>query len=247
MQGKLVGKVAVVTGASKGIGAEIARHLAAAGAKVVVNYASSREGADKVVADIEVAGGQAIAVQGNVAEQADIDRLFEETVKAFGKVDVLVNNAGIYAPAPIGQITAEHFHRHFDLNVLGLILTSQSALPHFPSEGGVIVNTSSVVAKLCPPNIAVYNASKAAVDAVTRTFSRELAGRNIRVNSVNPGLIATEGTHSSGFVQDGNDEVPGMGKVGKPEHVASAVVFLACDDSAWMSGETMYLTGGLIS
>lgn len=223
----------------------MALQLAAAGASVVVNYASSREGADRVVAEITAHGGKAVAVQANVAEPADIRRLFEETKAAFGRLDVLVNNAGIYSSEPVGKITAESFHRHFDLNVLGLIMTSQQALDYFPAEGGVIVNVSSVVAQLCPPGTTVYNASKAAVDAVTRTFSRELAERKIRVNSINPGLIATEGTHSVGFVQDGQQEIPGFGKIGNPGHIASAVVFLASSDSEWMHGQTMTLTGSL--
>lgn len=223
----------------------MARQLGAAGASVVVNYASSREGADRVVADIQASGGKAVAVQANVAQVGDIRRLFEETKTAFGRLDVLVNNAGLYSPQPVGQITEEGFHRHFNLNVLGLILTSQEAIAYFPAEGGVIVNVSSVVGQLCPPGTTVYNASKAAVDAVTRTFSRELAERKIRVNSINPGLIATEGTHSAGFVEEGQQEIPGFGKIGEPGHIASAVVFLASADSEWMHGQTMTLTGGL--
>ena len=245
MSQKLSGQVVVVTGASKGLGAEMARQLGAAGASVVVNYASSRQGADQVVADIQGAGGKAVAVQANVSDPNDIRRLFEETKAAFGRLDVLVNNAGLYSPQPAGQITEEEFHRHFNLNVLGLILTSQEALAYFPPEGGVIVNVSSVVSQLCPPGTAVYNASKAAVDAITRTFSRELAERKIRVNSINPGLIATEGTHSVGFVQAGQQEIPGFGKIGQPGHIASAVVFLASSDSEWMHGQTMTLTGSL--
>jgi 3-oxoacyl-[acyl-carrier protein] reductase len=242
---RLSGKVVLVTGASKGLGAEMARQLAASGASVVVNYASSREGAERVVQDIVSAGGQALAVQGNVADPADIRKVLEATRAAYGRLDVLVNNAGLYAPQPVGQITAEEFHRHFNLNVLAVILASQEAVHYFPSEGGVIINVSSVVAELCPPGTTVYNASKAAVDAVTRTFSRELAGRNIRVNSINPGLIATEGTHASGFVQDGQEEIPGFGKIGRPGHIAGAVVFLASSEAEWMHGRTLTLTGGL--
>jgi 3-oxoacyl-[acyl-carrier protein] reductase len=193
MSRKLENKVAIVTGASKGIGAAISKALAAEGAAVVVNYSSSREAADKVVADITAVGGRAIAVQANVSKQEEIERLFAETSKAFGRLDVLVNNAGIYVAGPIGTITEESFHQHFNLNVLGLILASQEALKYFGAEGGTIVNVSSVVAKLNPPGITVYCATKGAVDAVTRSFSRELADRKIRVNSVNPGLIATEG------------------------------------------------------
>jgi 3-oxoacyl-[acyl-carrier protein] reductase len=220
MSKKLEGKVAVVTGASKGIGAAIAKSLAAAGAKVVVNYASSQEGADRVVAEIKAAGGDALAVKGDVSQPGDISRLFAETAKAYGQLDILVNNAGVYGVAPVGEITADDFHRHFNLNVLGLILTSQEALKHFAPGGGSIVNVSSVVAQLSPPGTAVYSASKAAVDSITRTFSKELAARNIRVNSINPGLIATEGTHAVGFVQEGQQETAAMGRVGKPEHIA---------------------------
>lgn len=244
MSKKLEGKVAVVTGASKGIGAAIASSLAEAGAAVVVNYASSRDGADRVVAEIEAAGGRALAVQGDVSQQEDIKRLFEATEKAYGKLDILVNNAGVYGVAPLGQITAEDFHRHFNLNVLGVIQTSQAALDHFSPEGGSIINVSSVVSRLNPPGIGVYSASKAAVDSLTRTFAQELAGRNIRVNAINPGLIATEGTHTVGFVKDG-ESVSGLGRVGRPDHVASGVLFLASADSGWMNGESLTLTGGI--
>lgn len=245
MREKLADKVAVVTGASKGLGAEMAKHLAREGASVVVNYASSRQAADRVVADITSQGGRAVAVQANVAKPDEIRVLFEQARAAFGRVDVLVNNAGLYAPQPVGEITAEAFYQHFDLNVLGLILASQESLAYFPPEGGVIINVSSVVAQLCPAGTSVYNASKAAVDAITRTFSRELASRNIRVNSVNPGLISTEGTQAVGFVHEGQEEIPGFGRIGRPEHIASAVVFLACRDSEWMHGQSMTLTGSV--
>ena len=243
MSKKLTGKVAVVTGASKGIGAAIAKALAREGASVVVNYATSREGADRVVAEIEKAGGTAAAIQGDVAKAADIERLFAETLSKFGKVDVLVNNAGIYLAAGLGEITEEHFHRQFNLNVLGLILVTQEAIKHMPPEGGVIVNTSSVVSTLSPPGMAVYNATKSAVDNLTRTFAKELAPRKIRVNSVNPGLIATEGTHAIGLVKEGGGASESMGPIGEPAHIASGVVFLASDDSIWMTGQTLYLTG----
>jgi 3-oxoacyl-[acyl-carrier protein] reductase len=244
---KLSGKVAVVTGASKGIGASIAKHLAAEGAAVVVNYASSRAGADQVVAEITHAGGKAVAVQADVAKQADIERLFAETKAAFGALDILVNNAGIYDGQPLGQITEENFHRHFNLNVLGLILTTQEALNHFGPEGGSIVNTSSVVSTLALPGTAVYNASKAAVDSLTRTFSRELGARKIRVNSVNPGPIETEGTHSAGMVGPFQAFVAltPLGRIGQPDDIAPAVVFLASPGSGWITGETLYVTGGL--
>jgi 3-oxoacyl-[acyl-carrier protein] reductase len=197
---KLSAKVAIVTGASKGIGASIAKHLAAAGAAVVVNYSTSKKGADKVVADIVAAGGKAIAVQANVANRIESERLLAESKEAFGQLDILVNNAGIYEIAPLGQITEEHFHRLFDLNVLGLILTTQEALKHFGPEGGSIINVSSIVSTLSPADQSVYNASKSAVDGLTRTFAKELGGRKIRVNSINPGPIETEGTHSTGFM-----------------------------------------------
>lgn len=242
---KLSGKVAVVTGASKGIGASIAKSLAKEGAAVVVNYSSSQEAAERVVAEIAAEGGKAIAVKANVAKSAEIEQLFTATQDAFGRLDVLVNNAGIYHPTPIGQITEESFHAHFNLNVLGLILASQEAVKRFGSEGGVIVNISSVVALVTPPGIAVYNATKGAVDSITRSFARELAGKKIRVNSVNPGLIATEGTHSTGFVTEGVDESP-LGPVGKSDDIASIVTFLASDDSKWINGQVHYATGKLI-
>src|SRR6266436_604089 len=213
---KLSGKVAIVTGASKGIGASIAKHLASEGACVVVNYATSREGADKVVVDITAAGGKAIAVQANVAKKTEIERLFAESEKAFGQLDILVNNAGIYEVASLGQITAEHFHALFNLNVLGLILTTQEALNHFGPEGGSIINLSSIVSTSSPAGTAVYNATKSAVDGLTRTFAKELGPRNIRVNSINPGPIETEGTHSAGFMDSFDTLVPiiPLGRIG---------------------------------
>jgi 3-oxoacyl-[acyl-carrier protein] reductase len=246
---KLSGKVAIVTGASKGIGASIAKHLGAEGASVVVNYASSREGADKVVASITAAGGKAIAVQANVANKAESERLFAESKEAFGQLDILVNNAGIYEIAPLGQITEEHFHRLFNLNVLGLIFTTQEALNHFGPEGGSIINISSIVSTSSPVGTAVYNATKAAVDGLTRTFAKELGHRNIRVNSINPGPIETEGTHTTGFIDRFETLVPiiPLGRIGQPQDVAPSVVvvFLASSDSGWMTGETLYVTGGL--
>jgi 3-oxoacyl-[acyl-carrier protein] reductase len=251
MAQKLTGKVAVVTGASKGIGASIALHLAAEGAAVVVNYSSSREGADRVVGEIKGNGGKAIAVQANVATQADILRLFAETKKAFGKVDILVNNAGVYDFSPIEKITAEHFHKMFDLNVLGLLLTTQEAVKYFPKEGGSVVNISSVVATLAPPNSAVYSGTKAAVDAVTRSLSKELGARHIRVNSINPGMVITEGTTATGMSTSESDfrkqlesQTP-LGRIGQPADIAPAVVFLASGDSGWITGETLYISGGL--
>lgn len=246
---KLEGKVAVVTGASKGIGASIAKHLADEGAAVVVNYASSKEGADRVVAEISRKGGNAIAVQANVANKAEIERLFAETKKAFGTLDILVNNAGIYEFAPLENVTAEHFHKLFDLNVLGLILASREAVKHFGRAGGSIVNISSVAATSAPPTTSVYSATKAAVDAVTRSLAKELGPRNIRVNSINPGMVETEGVHAAGisssdFRKEVESQTP-LGRIGQPQDIAPAAVFLASADSAWMTGETIYISGGL--
>jgi 3-oxoacyl-[acyl-carrier protein] reductase len=246
--GKLQEKVAIVTGASKGIGAEIARHLAAEGAAVVVNYSSSKEGADRVVKDIVGKGGKAVAVKANVAKKAEIKQLFDETKKAFGRLDVLVNNAGIYEFAPLESITEEHFHKQFDLNVLGLILASQEAAKHFGSKGGSIINISSVVATYAPANASVYSATKAAVDAVTRSLAKELGPRKIRVNSINPGMVATEGTQTSGITESDmrreTEKVTPLGRIGKPDDIAPAAVFLASADSAWITGETFYISGG---
>jgi 3-oxoacyl-[acyl-carrier protein] reductase len=245
---KLTGKIAVVTGASKGIGASIAKHLAAEGASVVVNYASSKTGADKVVTEIASAGGKAVAVQGDVAKKADIDRLFVETKKAFGHVDILVNNAGIYEFAPLEQITEEHFHKQFNLNVLGLLLTTQEALKHFNPAGGSVVNISSLVSTLAPPFGSVYSATKGAVDVITGSLSKELGARKIRVNAVRPGLVETEGTHTSGFTSgEFHDEYvknAPLGRIGQPQDIATAVTFLASDDSLWITGETLLVSGG---
>lgn len=249
MSKKLAGKVAVVTGASKGIGTSIALHLAAEGAAVVVNYATSKEGADKVVAEITKQGGKALAVKGNVAQQADIKHLFAETIKAFGKVDIVVNNAGIYEFAPIEAITAEHFHKLFDLNVLGLVLTTQEAVKHFGSRGGNVINISSVVATAAPATTSIYSATKAAVDAVTRSLAKELGPRKIRVNSINPGMVETEGAHALGLpVSDFRKQVESqtpLGRIGQPQDIGPAAVFLASDDSSWITGETFYISGGM--
>jgi 3-oxoacyl-[acyl-carrier protein] reductase len=247
---KLTGKVAVVTGASKGIGASIAKHLAAEGASVVVNYASSKSGADKVVGEITGAGGKAVAVQGDVSKKTDIDRLFTETKKAFGKLDILVNNAGIYEFSPLENVTAEHFHKQFDLNVLGLVLTTQEAVKHFSPAGGSVVNISSIVSgTYAAPNGSVYSATKAAVDAVTRSLSKELGARKIRVNAVNPGMIETEGFHAAGIAEsDMRKQVEAqtpLGRIGQPQDIAPAVVFFASDDASWITGESLYITGGL--
>jgi 3-oxoacyl-[acyl-carrier protein] reductase len=246
---KLSGKVAVVTGASKGIGAGIAKALAAEGAAVVVNYASSREGADRVVAEIAKNGGKAVAVQGDVAKSADVDRIFAETKKAFGRLDVLVNNAGVYKFAPLAEITEEEFHRTFNINVLGLLLASREALKYFGPDGGSIINIGSVVTQLGLPGSAVYTATKGAVESITRVLSKELGAKKIRVNALNPGLVITEGAQAEGIV--GSDmekqtisETP-LGRAGQPEDIAKVAVFLASDDSGWLTGEFIYAGGGL--
>jgi 3-oxoacyl-[acyl-carrier protein] reductase len=250
MAGKLQGKVAVVTGASKGIGASIALHLAAEGAAVVVNYASSRAGADKVVAAVKDKGGRAVAVQADVSKQADVRRLFAEAKTAFGTVDVLVNNAGIYEFSPITEVTAEHFHKQFDLNVLGLLFATQEAVKQFGPGGGSIVNISSVVATAAPPAAAVYSATKAAVDAVTASLAKELGNRKVRVNSINPGMVETEGTTSAGITHVDADfrkliesQTP-LGRIGQPDDIAPTVVFLASDDAKWVTGQTLHVAGG---
>jgi 3-oxoacyl-[acyl-carrier protein] reductase len=248
MSHKLQGKVAVVTGASKGIGASIAKHLAGEGAAVVVNFSSSKEGADRVVAEVTGQGGKAVAVQANVAKEADIRRLFSEAKKAFGRLDILVNNAGIYEFAALEEITAEHFHKQFDLNVLGLILASKEAATHFGPEGGSIVNISSVVAASPMPGAAVYSATKAAVDAVTKSLARELGPRKIRVNSINPGMVETEGVHAAGisssdFRKQVEAQTP-LGRIGQPQDIGPAAVFLASADANWITGETLLIAGG---
>ena len=245
---KLTGKVAVVTGASKGIGAGIAKGLAAEGAAVVVNYASSREGADKVVAEIKSKGGKAVAVQGSVSKAADVTRLFAETKQAFGRLDILVNNAGVYEFAPLEAITEEHFHRQFDTNVLGLILATQEAVKHFGSEGGSVINVGSAISSLNSPASAVYTATKHSVDGITRVLSKELGPKNIRVNSINPGLIETEGAHTAG-VMGGDFETQivaqtPLGRSGQVADIAPIAVFLASDDARWVTGELLLASGG---
>jgi 3-oxoacyl-[acyl-carrier protein] reductase len=244
----LKGKVAVVTGASKGIGAAIAKQLAADGASVVVNYSSSREGADKVVADIKKAGGKAVAVGGSVAKQADIEGIFAATKKEFGKVDILVNNAGVYAFAPLEQITADEYKRQFDTNVLGVLLSTQAALPLFPPEGGSIVNISSIVSTLAPPAASVYSSTKGAVDTITKALAKELGPRKIRVNAINPGYVVTEGVQAAGipgtdFEKGAIADTP-LGRAGQPEDIAPPVAFLASDAARWITGETIYVSGG---
>jgi 3-oxoacyl-[acyl-carrier protein] reductase len=245
---KLDGKVAVVTGASKGIGAGIAKHLAAEGAAVVVNYASSKQDADRVVDEIAKRGGRAIAVHADVAKKAEIERLFAETRKAFGKLDILVNNAGIYEFAPLEEITEEHFHKHFDINVLGLLLTSQAALKHFGPEGGSIINISSGASTSAPPGASVYSATKAAVDTITKSLAKELGLRKIRVNAINPGMVETEGVRAAGFIesdfQKSFESQSALGRIGQPDDIAPAAVFLASSDAGWITGETLLIAGG---
>jgi 3-oxoacyl-[acyl-carrier protein] reductase len=247
--GKLSNKVAVVTGASKGIGAEIARELAAAGAAVAVNYASSRDAADKVVADIAGNGGRAVAIGGDVAKTVDMQRLFAEAADAFGPINVLVNNAGVYQFGAIDTVSEEEFHRHFNTNVLGVLLATREALRHFAPNGGSIINIGSIVSRLAPPENAVYVATKSAVDGITRALAKELGPRNIRVNSINPGVVETEGTHAGGIIGSDFERVAArqtpLGRVGQPADIAPVVVFLASDDAHWVTGETLFASGGL--
>ena len=246
---KLAGKVAIVTGASKGIGASIAKHLAAEGAAVVVNYASSKAGADKVVTEIISKGGKAVAVQADVAKKVEIDRLFAESKKAFGALDILVNNAGIYEFAPLEAITEEHFHKQINVNVLGPILATQAAVKLFGPSGGSIVNISSIVSSMAVPNAAVYSATKGAVDALTRSLAKELGPRKIRVNAINPGMVETEGVHAAGIMgSDMQKQVEAqtfLGRIGQPQDIAALALFLASSDSAWITGETFVISGGM--
>ncbi|MDR3623162.1 MAG: glucose 1-dehydrogenase [Paludisphaera borealis] len=247
--GKLTGKVAVVTGASKGIGAGIAKGLAAEGAAVVVNYASSKEGADRVVSEIVGKGGKAIAVQGDVSKAADVQRLFEATKKAFRRLDVLVNNAGVYQFAPLEEVTEDEFHREFNTNVLGLILATREAVKHFGPEGGSVINIGSVATVTTPPTSVVYTATKGAVDMVTRVLAKELGARKIRVNSINPGGVETEGVHAAGIIGTDFEKqmvaATPLGRLGQPDDVAPVAVFLASEDSAWMTGEFLLVSGGM--
>jgi 3-oxoacyl-[acyl-carrier protein] reductase len=246
---KLKDQVAVVTGASKGIGAAIAKALAAEGASVVVNYSSSKSGADKVVAEITSKGGKAIAVQGDVSKQADITRLFAETKKSYGHVDILVNNAGVYAFSPLESVTEESFHTHFNLNVLGLLLTTKEALKLFTDKGGSVINVGSAISRLTPPNTSVYTATKGAVDVITRSLAKELGPRKIRVNSINPGMIETEGVHTAGFVEGDfrkfvESQAP-LGRIGQTDDISPTAVYLASSDSKYMTGEVLPVSGGL--
>jgi 3-oxoacyl-[acyl-carrier protein] reductase len=246
---KLKDQVAVVTGASKGIGAGIAKALAAEGASVVVNYSSSKSGADKVVAEITSKGGKAIAVQGDVSKQADVTRLFAETKKTYGHVDILVNNAGVYAFSPLESVTEESFHTHFNLNVLGLLLTTKEALKLFTDKGGSVINVGSAISRLTPPNTSVYTATKGAVDVITRSLAKELGPRKIRVNSINPGMIETEGVHTAGFVEGDfrkfvESQAP-LGRIGQTDDISPTAVYLASSDSKYMTGEILPVSGGL--
>jgi 3-oxoacyl-[acyl-carrier protein] reductase len=245
---KLTGKVAVVTGASKGIGASIAEHLAAEGASVVVNYASSKSGADAVVKRITEKGGKAIAVQADVSKPGDITRLFAETKRAYGKLDVLVNNAGVYEFSALESVTAEQFHRLFDVNVLGLLLTTQEAVKLIGDRGGSILNISSIVGQMPVQTASVYSATKAAVDAITVALSKELGPKKIRVNSLNPGMVETEGFRAAGFAESDfrkmvESQTP-LGRIAQPQDIASAAVFFASDDAGWVSGQTLIVAGG---
>jgi 3-oxoacyl-[acyl-carrier protein] reductase len=249
MANKLEGKVALVTGASKGIGAAIAKQLAAEGASVVVNYSSSKEGGDRVVNEIKKKGGKAVAIQANLSQLADIERLFAESKKAFGRLDILVNNAGIYEFAPLSDVSAEHYKKQFDLNVLGLILSSKEAAKYFDGNGGSIINISSIAGVIGTANGSVYSATKGAVDVITKSLAKELAPRKIRVNSINPGMVETEGVVSSGisesdFRRQVEAQTP-LGRIGQPEDIAPAAVFFASNDSAWITGETLVIAGGL--
>ena len=244
----IAGKVAVVTGASKGIGASIAEHLAAEGASVVVNYSTSKAGADAVVKRITQKGGKAIAVQADVSKPKDITRLFAETKAAYGKLDILVNNAGIYEFAPLESVTAEHFHKQFDLNVLGLLLTTQEAVKLIGAEGGSIINISSIVGQMPLGTASVYSATKAAVDAITVALSKELGPKKIRVNSLNPGMVETEGLHTLGFAggdfQKTMESQTPLGRIAQPEDIARAAVFFASESAGWVTGQTLILAGG---
>jgi len=248
--GKLTGQIAVVTGASKGIGAEIAKAFAAEGASVVVNYSSSKEGAEAVVKEITAKGGKAIAVQGDVSKQADITRLFAETKKAYGKLNILVNNAGIYQFAPLDAVTEDLFHKQFNLNVLGLLLTTKEAVKLIGPEGGSIINVGSGVSTVLPPNSTVYTATKASVDAITGILAKELGPRNIRVNSINPGMIETEGVHTAGFADSDfrkwiEAQSP-LGRIGQTDDISPTAVYLASSDSKYLTGEILRLTGGIL-
>src|SRR2546421_7233707 len=247
--GKLNGKVAVVTGASKGIGAGIAKQLAAEGAAVIVNYSSAKSDADKIVDEISKVGGKAVAVQANVAKKSEVERLFADAEKAFGKIDILVNNAGVYEFVPLEDVSEQQFHRMFDTNVLGLLLVTQEAIKHFNSNGGSVINIGSLASSLTPPTAVVYNATKGAVDAITHTLAKELGPRKIRVNSINPGMVITEGVVTGGFHESEfrtllESQTP-LGRIGQTDDIAPAAVHFSHDSSKWITGETLLIAGGL--
>jgi 3-oxoacyl-[acyl-carrier protein] reductase len=245
---KLTGKTAVVTGASKGIGASIAQHLAAEGAQVVVNYSTGRDGADAVVKRIEEKGGKAVAVQADLSKPAQVEKLFAETKKHFGGLDILVNNAGIFEFAPLDEVTPEHFHKQFDLNVLGLILATREGVKLMNGAGGSVINVSSIVGPMPVETASVYSATKAAVDAVTISLSKELGPRKIRVNSLNPGMVETEGLHTAGLAESDFrsqiEKTTPLGRIAQPEDIARAAVFFASEDAGWVTGQTLILAGG---
>lgn len=247
---KLTGKVALVTGASKGIGAAVAKQLAAAGAAVAVNYSADKEGAERIVSEITREGGKAVAIQANVSKADDVKRLFDQTKKAFGSVDVLVNNAGVFQFDVFEAITEKEFHREFDTNVLGTILATQEALKHFPRSGDSIINISSITSANPVPNAALYSGTKGAIDSISMALAKELGPRNIRVNIVAPGLVDTEGNRDSGFVGSaagnaGAAATPLGARFGQPQEIAPVVVFLASDDASWLTGERINASGGL--
>jgi 3-oxoacyl-[acyl-carrier protein] reductase len=246
--GKLKGKVAVVTGGSKGIGAAIAKSLAAEGASVVVNYASSKAGAEKVVAAITADGGKAVAVGGDISKAAEAQGVIDSAIKNYGRLDILVNNSGVYQFAPIEAITEDHFHKHFNTNVLGLLLTTQAAVKHM-GEGASIINVGSTITRVKPATTAVYTATKGAVDMITSVFAKEFGPRKIRVNSINPGLVETEGTHAQGVINSDFEKAlisqTPLGRTGQPDDISSVAVFLASEDSRWMTGELLSVSGGL--
>jgi len=243
----LTGKVAVVTGASKGIGAAIAKSLGAAGASVVVNYASSKAGADVVVDAITKSGGKAVAVKGDVSKPAEAQAIIDAAIKAYGKLDILVNNSGVYEFGPLEAVTPDHFHKQFDVNVLGLLLVTQAAVKHLP-KGGSIINIGSLVSRITPPGSSVYSATKGAVDVITGVLSLELGSKGIRVNALNPGLVETEGTHTAGFIGSDFDKHAAagtpLGRIGQPKDIADAAVFLASDDAGWINGQLINAAGG---
>ncbi len=245
---KLSGKVAIVTGASKGIGAAVAKSLAASGASVIVNYASSKEGAQKVVDSITAAGGKALAVKGDVSKAAEARAVVEAAIQNYGRLDVLVNNAGVYDMKPLEEITEEHFHTIFNINVLGLLLISKEAAKHL-GPGGSIVNIGSAVSRIAPPGSAVYTATKSAVDGITGVLSRELGPKGVRVNSINPGMVETEGAHTAGFIgssfQDQLVAQTPLGRIGQPQDIASIATFLATDDAGWLTGQRIIASGGM--